>query len=143
MKDYPARINIQNITRIDEELKEKCRQLSRYVKDNCLHANSKVASISYDSTHISRAYVAVSGNPKEVNYTLEMENAIKKIGKIGERYPKDTGTYLGACAEQHAANEVVRDGQKDIDKIKFSMAIRPRTKLPVKPCTNCKKLFKI
>lgn len=143
MKNYPAKINIKDINRIDDLLKDKCQQLSKYVKENCLHSNSKVASIGYDKVHISRAFVAVSGNPKEVNYEFEMQIAIEMIGKIGEQHPEKTGTYLGACAEQRAANEVVKDGQKDIDKIGFSTAIRPRTKLPVKPCVNCKKLFKI
>lgn len=51
---------------------------------------------------------------------------------------------LGGCAEQRAANEILREGEcnaHDIADLEFSWALRPRTMGIIPYCYNCRTIF--
>lgn len=140
MKNYPKQVNIRDIGRIDNMLRDMCRQMDAYIRKNYLHSYNKVASICYDIKHKSNAFADVSHSPHSTQFAPSLDVALRNRGEIGT---KVGATIVGACAEQHAANAVSRNGQPDLSKLAYSTAIRPRTKLPVKPCDNCKAILGI
>ena len=63
-------------------------------------------------------------------------------GLYGNCCPDDAGNFLGCCAEVHAANKLLFKAKYiDVEDIKFSDAIRPRTMQKIKTCKNCKTTF--
>ena len=79
------------------------------------------------------------GKPYQHEFLYKHINA--KLGKIGGGAP-NVGHPIGYCAEQNVANRfILETDDKNISKIKFSIAIRPKTGEVVQYCDNCKKLF--
>lgn len=69
--------------------------------------------------------------------------------KIPQKFYKNNGTeiYVGTCAEDDAANQVLRDApayvnyQPPIKNLNFSVTIRPRTQQKIDFCQTCKTIF--
>lgn len=76
---------------------------------------------------------------KNTSLITEME----LLGKIGKG-SKICANPVGQCAEQHAAEMLLRDNPTyPIKKILFSTAFRPRTNEAFDYCDNCIKIFNI
>lgn len=140
MKDYPKHVDIRSIDKIDKQLRKMCRQIEAYIRENYRHSYNKVAAICYDTRHISNAYADVSHAPGNTQFAPSLEAEMRRRGNIGQFVGH---TMIGACAEQHAANAVIKNGQPDLTMLAYSSPIRPRTKLRVKPCSNCKNILGI
>jgi len=63
-----------------------------------------------------------------------------RLGTIGG-YANGVNHPIGYCAEQNVANRLLLDADDNIDNIKFSVAIRPKTGEIVDYCGNCRTLF--
>lgn len=68
-------------------------------------------------------------------------------GDVGEISPiTGCGYPIGNCAEQHAANRVMKELEanrlnRDVSQLSFTKAIRPRTMQIIAYCDNCVTLF--
>ena len=87
-----------------------------------------------------------------VHYHKDLKDAINtKLGRnIGEyKGVSAAGCALtiGVCAEQHAANNVLKDAfpnentNYDVAKLTFTKAVRPKGKKVIEPCVNCNTIF--
>ncbi len=87
-----------------------------------------------------------------VHYHTNLKEAIKvKLGrKIGEHNGMSASGHsltIGVCAEQHAANNVLKDAfpnentNYDVAKLTFTKAVRPKGKKVIEPCVNCNTIF--
>lgn len=71
--------------------------------------------------------------------------ALMSLGAIGKKSGVTKCKYpIGQCAEQHAAELVLNKHFKSsLASLRFSKAIRPRTKAVMGYCDNCKYIFKL
>ena len=73
----------------------------------------------------------------------DLRKGMERLGPIGKKsISSKCKNILGNCSEQHAANRTL--GNKvgfNMSQLKFSKAIRPRTKREIPPCDNCKTIF--
>lgn len=87
-----------------------------------------------------------------VHYHTNLKEAIKvKLGrKIGEHNGMSASGHsltIGVCAEQHAANNVLKDAfpnediNYDVANLTFTKAVRPKGKKVIEPCVNCNTIF--
>lgn len=87
-----------------------------------------------------------------VHYHIDLVNAInnKLKHKIGEHCDVSASGHsltIGVCAEQHAANNVLKDAfpyentNYDVAKLTFTKAVRPKGKKVIEPCVNCNTIF--
>ena len=93
-----------------------------------------------------------------VHYHPIIEHAFERRlqAHVGDqRGVSSTGKLLtvGVCAEQQAANKVLKNSypedkeenvycyNSDISRLKFTEAIRPKSKKTIPPCENCQLLF--
>lgn len=82
-----------------------------------------------------------SGNPSEIRWKEPLKREIIQLGGMGMKTSKERRSILGGCAEQHVANSAIPNDLPDFGSIRFSIAVRPRTKQIIEPCDNCKQLF--
>lgn len=88
-----------------------------------------------------RYFSAFSRSPQNKYFYPLLHAKIQKLGGVGSMGLSNN--KLGACAEQHAANAVLRSRNCLIKDILFSKALIIRTKKRIKYCDNCKALFNI
>jgi hypothetical protein len=97
------------------------------------------------ANHVT-AITNTSGKVNQTSYqkTPELEKALtEKLGRIGSKR-NECHNYIGACAEPHAAREVMLQNTASIvDTLVFSYAYRPRTKMVMRYCKNCTEVFNI
>ena len=68
----------------------------------------------------------------------------KKLRELGDLYTQKNGVGnpIGNCAEVNATQELmINNPSLELDKVKFSTPIRPRTEQPVDVCDNCQFTF--
>lgn len=80
------------------------------------------------------------GNSKPYQHKDLFDRIKQGLGKIGT-IAQGVKHPIGYCAEQNVANRLMLDGDAQIDDIRFSVAIRPRTGDIIDYCDNCKALF--
>lgn len=82
-----------------------------------------------------------SASPVNHQYEPKIEGRLSALGPIGKSR-MDCDNIIGACAEPHAANKVLKNypGCR-MDELQFSQAYRPRTAQKKKYCKNCKDTF--
>lgn len=125
----------------------KIRQ--RVKKSRLTHQKKKHLVQDYPSIVVACGYQrsgdtfwGVSASPVNHHYnTMILERLISLGVKIGEKR-KICKNAVGACAEPHAADKVVKSfpGCK-MNELQFSRAYRPRTAQRKKNCKNCKDTF--
>lgn len=88
-----------------------------------------------------KTFSGASASPLYHKYAEEIRRRLEKLGKIGAKRP-GCENVIGACAEPHAADMVVKNfpGCK-MNELQFSAAYRPRTGQRKKYCINCKDTF--
>ena len=99
-----------------------------------------IASICHDGyfQQLARGY---SDTPAKEKWADVLNRIMTKLGGIGNKH-KGCKNIIGRCAEQHAANKYIRQyNQNHIDKLHFTVAVRPRTMQVYPPCNNCKTIF--
>jgi len=93
-----------------------------------------------------KAIKATSGKVVSNSYhkTPDLEKAlVDNLGKVGSKRA-ECNNYIGACAEPHAAREVMKDiPGVTVDVLVFSYAFRPRTKTVIRYCRNCTDVFNV
>lgn len=77
---------------------------------------------------------------RENGLHLLLKTGLLKLGKIGGKN-KNCKYIIGRCAEQHAANKLLKKISCKLIDINFSVAMRPRTREKFPPCYNCKQTF--
>jgi hypothetical protein len=123
------------MVKLDREAKAKMKSKPRVLRWPAVACGCEYNGIR--KCDHSRGYI-------RVKYADQIKSRILLLGNIGTEI---NGCCLGCCAEQHAANDVVKcdntkhNDPKIIDKLVFTKAIRPRTRQEVKPCMNCKMIF--
>ena len=126
------KINIGHCRKERELIKKENRHLSRVVSTCALNSH-----ITWDK----------SRSIEKGEYCQGMIRRFKKIGGLGNKsILNGCENYVGCCAEQHAANALVKKNYsylRLLKKIQFSDARRARTLEIIKPCKNCKSLFNI
>lgn len=99
---------------------------------------------SWDTNDL--AAVQTSGKVVKTSYKKvpELESVLTtKLGSIGTNQGL-CKNYIGACAEPHAAREVIKDNPNaKVDDLVFSYAYRPRTKSVIRYCKNCLEVFNV
>lgn len=80
------------------------------------------------------------GNSKPYQHKDLFDRINLRLGKIGT-FAQGVKHPIGYCAEQNVANRLMLDEDAQIDDIRFSVAIRPRTGEIIDYCDNCKALF--
>lgn len=72
-----------------------------------------------------------------------VENVLRiKLLTLGSLYTRVNGNIIGNCAEVNASNQIlIIYRYLNLNKIRFSKALRPRTMQVIKMCFNCKKTF--
>lgn len=85
-------------------------------------------------------YVDHSRGVREQHVYDPLKSELKRIGNIGES-SRICSYILGRCAEQHAANKLLKKHKKKLTDIYFSKAYRPKTLQVFDYCDNCLYLF--
>jgi hypothetical protein len=94
------------------------------------------AVVGYDG-RTGQMVQAVSGAiPSNVN--PQLMSLAQDAGGLGAR--TDCGNTIGRCAEFRAANDLLNMGSQ-LEDIRFTDAIRPRTGEIIPPCDNCLNMF--
>lgn len=86
-----------------------------------------------------------SGKVERITYqnTPSLENALSNLGIIGGKR-NECKNYIGACAEPHAAKQVMESNAGVlVNDLVFSYAYRPRTKTVLRYCRNCTDVFNV
>jgi filamentous hemagglutinin len=138
MFQYRQNINGQDI---DVIVKEKCDLICKAVKKSkaSLKINDYPAvAVGCCRNDNNRLFVETTKSRKDYARTPNLEQALNGIGGIGTI---QNGNVVGGCAEPKAAFEVIINHHCNIDDLKFSTAIRPRTKGRVEYCANCRNVF--
>ena len=93
-------------------------------------------------------YIGLNGcNTTSWSYNLRSAFVSKLGGNVGEEsLITGCGYPIGNCAEQHAANRVLKDLEgnrinRDVSDLSFTKAVRPRTMQKIDYCLNCETLF--
>ena len=82
-----------------------------------------------------------SASPVNLQYEQPIKKRLEALAPIGEKR-KGCDNVIGACAEPHAANQVVKTFPGcNMKELQFSSAFRPRTAQRKKYCKNCKETF--
>ena len=81
--------------------------------------------------------------PQKKEFHQVLERKLMELGEIGGHSRKTGKRYIiGNCAEQHAANNYMKQCEEDdLNNLYFSKAMRPRTKQVFEYCDNCKDTF--
>jgi hypothetical protein len=116
------------------------RQLRNYSKKVCStqgRSNRRHRTI-IGAEHKEIRKVDGSGSvPEPLAQKLKIE--LIKIAPLGT---KGIDNYVGCCAEVRASNKIILSrNSAQIEKIRFTDAIRPRTGQRIKRCKNCNKVF--
>ncbi len=70
----------------------------------------------------------------------KLKNRLKSLGNL---YSKKNGNTIGCCAEVNAGNDILKKKPNlNLNQIRFSTPIRPRTQQKMKMCYNCKQTFR-
>lgn len=82
-----------------------------------------------------------SASPVGHKYADVIKSRLEALAPIGEKR-NECKNIVGACAEPHAADLVVKTfpGCR-MSELQFSAAYRPRTSRHIKNCKNCKDTF--
>lgn len=79
---------------------------------------------------------------KKNTYVDRLKLALLKLGNLGKKSSNGCKNAIGHCAENHAANRVLKKhGSTGCKQLVFSKAIRPRTGEIIPYCDNCKTIF--
>ena len=103
-----------------------------------------VSSCCFEGREI---YHDISKVPTNVKFDKRIYKQFNNLGGIKEGHVKGCNNQLGRCAEQRAANKLLKENhqkfkRRNIKDINFSTAYRPRTMGVVPMCENCKFIFK-
>lgn len=99
-----------------------------------------MASICYDAKgqKMKRGY---AHSPHGTKWNEILRKRMERLAAIGE-YSRLERFIVGNCAEQHAGNNYMNAyKEKDLKKLFFSEAVRPRTMQVFQACRNCKAIF--
>lgn len=101
-----------------------------------------MAAICHDIACMKKR-ASYSHRPQKDEFHPALQKALLCLGEIGEKCKRPGNRYpIGNCAEQHAANIYMKQcEEKDLSKLFFSVAMRPRTKQIFEYCDNCKDVF--
>ena len=114
--------------------------------DKVKGAPAAIVSCASSLADYRSAKVACSATVRVNSYELtpKLESALRtKLGEIGTKR-KGCKNYIGACAEPHAARQVLIDKpEAAINDLVFGLAYRPRTKNKVPYCKNCEDVFNV
>lgn len=127
---------------------EICDDVMKIRAGKTMRKKDYPAAVVYCSPSISAyrsALYATSGKVVYNSYasTPNLENELQRIGPIGSQSPL-CDNYIGACAEPHAAHNVlIAHPQVGVKQLVFSYAFRPRTKMILPYCLNCKSVFNV
>ena len=93
----------------------------------------------------TRKSSSYSHTPRQVEWAPLLRQALNRLGNIGGHINNNIGDFryiIGQCAEQHSANIYIKKyNEHDLINLRFSSAMRPRTKQIYQYCKNCKCLF--
>ena len=107
---------------------------------------SAVSSCASSWDNYDLAAIQTSGKVVKTSYNKvpELESVLTiKLGTIGTNQGL-CKNYIGACAEPHAAREVIKEKPNvKVNDLVFSYAYRPRTKSVVRYCKNCLEVFNV
>lgn len=132
---------------IEKAVKESCSKIRKRVKKARERKKAKRYNVQdYPAVTVASAYVksfeivvGESKNPCWHKFNYILYNKLLELGPIGA---KVNGNIVGACAEPHAADEVMKKHRAcGISDLQFSKAYRPRTCQHIKYCKNCKDTF--
>ena len=88
-----------------------------------------------------------SGKSVSPQCHISLRKELEKLGPIGVKV-SGCDSINGSCAEDRSADRVLEKWKMKhgeiltLDKLVFTPAVRARTRKVVKPCANCKKVFK-
>ena len=128
-------------------VKKSCARICKRVKKARERKKAKRYNVQdYPAVTVASAYVksfeivvGESKNPCWHKFNYILYNKLLELGPIGA---KVNGNIVGACAEPHAADEVMKKHRAcGISDLQFSKAYRPRTCQHIKYCKNCKDTF--
>ncbi len=89
----------------------------------------------------SKIYDGFSKSPVGYDYVPRLRDRLNALAPIGEKR-LGCENIVGACAEPHAANAVLREYHGcRMSELQFSDAYRPRTARRKRNCDNCKDVF--
>ena len=93
-------------------------------------------------TFSARGRSSAVNSSTEYHDVPKLEKKLKSLGKIGKKRNACKNT-IGACAEPHAAQKVMKHfgKQMSLKRVVFSIAYRPRTMEVVEYCKNCTDTF--
>lgn len=130
----------------DDKLEKKKTEFYPAIIVNCKYRNEMHNGRSSAGTKIvKRSYIDTS-NFTDCHQRLTTE--IIKLKKLHNKIPANKKLYFGTCAEDDAANKILVacDNNKipqptKLSDLKYTTAIRPRTREEEKYCTICEKIF--
>lgn len=127
--------------RVKEEVENKATIMHKTPKNRdypaCVCSATSLRSFPTIATEISHQM-------RRNVVTDVMRNAfeLKLGGEVGEISPITGLPFpIGQCAEQHAANSIIRDYPQKETEIIFSTCLRPRTLGIQSACINCLSVF--
>ena len=93
-------------------------------------------------TYSGRGRSSAVYSSNEYHNVPKLEKKLKSLGRIGKKRNGCKNT-IGACAEPHAAQKVMKHfgKQMSLNRVVFSTAYRPRTMEVVDYCKNCTDTF--
>lgn len=94
-------------------------------------------------TDNSGLYSCGGSNHVTANYyntTPTLKNKLNSLGHIGD-YSKLCANKIGACAEPHAARNMIKKHSCKLGNLFFSFTRRPRTMEKIRPCKNSRNTF--
>lgn len=126
--------------RVQADRKKQHKKYSIYDYPSCVVACCTVDNpVEIDVSKSSRPII---GKTYKVPILLK---ALMSLGAIGKKSSvTKCKNPIGQCAEQHVAELVLNKQSKcNLASLRFSKAIRPRTKAVIEYCDNCKYIFKL
>lgn len=125
----------ENVCKLNVKLRNFCGTIRKEMKRK--HYPSVIVAVY---AHRSKFAIVDKARKVERQYCNGIQNRINEI-KI--KYPKGLcKNTLGICSEQHAADDYMVKYNVPLDRLRFSLAMRPRTNELMSYCKNCKMIFK-
>lgn len=130
---------------VNKAIRNECERVKRLRR---AHPEKKYRITDYAAavvacgyTNSNNVFIGFSASPVGIHFEKTILERLEKLGTIGKK-SNCCSNIIGACAEPHAANEVLRHFSGcNMNKLQFSEAYRPRTGGRVNYCKNCKATF--
>lgn len=130
---------------VNKAIQNECRRVKRLRRAHPgnKHKNTDYAAavVACGYTNSDNVFIGFSASPVGIHFVKKIQERLEKLGSIGKKR-NGCGNIIGACAEPHAANEVLRHFPGcNTNKLQFSETYRPRTGGRINYCKNCKVTF--